>query len=471
MKNDDIFFISACEITEVIRRQEISALEITERFIERIEKINPIINAYCTLTFDIAKEQAKKADKVIKKGGKIGLLNGIPTSIKDIMPIKGVRTTYGSKLYENNVSEENHVAVQRLIDAGCVILGKTNIPEFGHKAVTENLIFGETRNPWNLERTSGGSSGGAAAAVVSGLSPLAIGTDGGGSIRIPSSLCGCYGFKPTYGRIPHYPSNTMGFESLSHLGPITRYVEDAALMFDVLKGYHPKDYHSLPDQDISYITEINKIPKKLKIGYSIKMGFVKAVDPEVEQNVVNAVQKFEKFNWSVEQVKIKLRNPENAYIALYGSGLAYDYKNKINKWRDIITPTLVKTIEGGLKYKATDLESATLTRKKLFVIFSEYFKEYDILITPTSGVPAFNLGIMFPNRIANKPASPLTWLSYTYPFNMTRIPAASIPCGWTKDGLPIGMQIVGRKYDELTVFQVSKAFQDIAPWQNKKPNF
>ncbi|MFX0133870.1 MAG: amidase, partial [Candidatus Hodarchaeota archaeon] len=193
MKKEDIYFLSACNIIDLIKRQEITAVEITEAFIERIKKINPIINAYCTPTFEMAREQAKNADEAVNKGKEIGLLNGVPTSIKDLTEVKGVRTTFGSKLYENHIPEEDDIAVKRLKDAGCVILGKTNTPEFGHQAITDNLIFGRTNNPWNLDRTCGGSSGGAAAAVVSGLSPLAQGSDGGGSVRIPSCLCGAFG--------------------------------------------------------------------------------------------------------------------------------------------------------------------------------------------------------------------------------------------------------------------------------------
>jgi Asp-tRNA(Asn)/Glu-tRNA(Gln) amidotransferase A subunit family amidase len=192
MNKDDICFSSACALADMIKRQEISASEVTELFIERIEKTNPIINAYCTTTFDIAREQAQQADEAIKNG-EIGLLTGVPTSIKDVVQTKGIRTTFGSKLYENYIPDMDEIVVQRLKDAGCVILGKTNTPEFGHKGVTENLIFGPTRNPWDLNRTTGGSSGGAGAAIVSGLCALALGSDGGGSIRIPSSLCGCFG--------------------------------------------------------------------------------------------------------------------------------------------------------------------------------------------------------------------------------------------------------------------------------------
>jgi len=203
----EICFMSAYDMLEKIKSQEITSLEITETIIERIEKINPIINAYCTPTFEIAREMAKKADERVKKSEDIPPLNGIPTSIKDLLPVKGVRTTFGSKIYEHHVPDEDAIAVTRLKEAGCVILGKTNTPEFGFKGVTDNLIFGVTPNPWNLERTSGGSSGGAAASVVCGMGPLAQGSDGGGSIRHPACFCGAYGLKPNFGRVPIYPKN------------------------------------------------------------------------------------------------------------------------------------------------------------------------------------------------------------------------------------------------------------------------
>ncbi|NVM55129.1 MAG: amidase [Candidatus Helarchaeota archaeon] len=469
MRKDNLFFTSACEIADIIKRQELSALEIVERFIERIEKINPKINAYCTLTFEMAREQAKKADKTVKQGGKIGLLNGIPISIKDILQIKDVRTTFGSKIYENYIPDMDSAAVQRCRESGCVILGKTNTPEFGHKGVTDNLIFGITKNPWNLDRTPGGSSGGAAAAVVSGISPLAIGSDGGGSIRIPSSLCGCYGLKPNFGRVPRYPTTGISWATLSHYGPLVRYVEDAALMLDVMKGPHPADYFSIPASSPSYIEGIQETPKQLKIGYSLTLGFVKALDSEVEENVLNAVQKFEKMDWTVEEAKIKQKSPELTYAILITSGLAHDLKSKLNNWRENLTPTLVKFIEAGQRWTAMDLKSALLKRKKMFELFSNYFKDHDVLVTPTTAIPAFELEIMNPREVGGKSATPLTWVSFTYPFNMTGLPAASIPCGWTKEGLPVGMQIIGRRFDELTVLQASKAFQEIVPWQDKTP--
>jgi aspartyl-tRNA(Asn)/glutamyl-tRNA(Gln) amidotransferase subunit A len=344
MNKEDIYFMSACDMAEKIKTQELTSLEITETIIERIEKINPKINAYCTPTFDLARETAKKADNSIKKGEKLGLLHGIPTSIKDEMPIKGVRTTFGSKLYEDYIPEEDDICVQRLKNAGCVILGKTNMPPFGFLATTRNLIFGETRNPWNLERTPGGSSGGAAAAIASGLGSLALGADGGGSIRIPSCLCGVYGIKPSFGRVPVYPTLGIHLDSLIQYGPIVRYVKDAALMLDVIKGPHHADQYTLPKQNINYLEKLEEKPNKLKIGYSLDLGFAKVVDSEIKENVVKSVQKFEEFGWTIEPAKIKIRNPERILLTYHTLLYGYDFMGKLKKSRDKMHPDLVKAI-------------------------------------------------------------------------------------------------------------------------------
>ncbi len=469
MNKEDICYMSACDMVDAIKRQELTSLKITETIIDRIEKINPKLNAYCTPTFDWARETAKKADDAVKKGEKLGLLHGVPISIKDEMPIKGIRTTFGSKIYENYIPEEDDVVVKRLKDAGCVILGKTNMPEFGFLAITKNLIFGETHNPWDLNKTPGGSTGGGAAAVVSGLGPLALGADGGGSIRIPSCLCGAYGIKPSFGRVPVYPTSGIHFESLIHYGPITRYVKDAALMLDAIKGPHDADTYTLPAQNINYLEKIKEKPNKLKIGYSLDLGYAKVIDSEVKENVVKSVQKFEELGWSVEHVKLKFKNPERPFLALYTVTYAYDLMTKLKEWREKMTPELVKAVEAGLGATGIDFARAIYRRKIIFEKFYQYFKNYDILITPTTGFPAFELGIPFPAEINGKKVSPTAWMPFTPIFNLTGLPAASIPCGWSSEGLPIGMQIIGRRFDDLTVLQVSKAFEEIAPWQDKKP--
>ncbi|MFX0009979.1 MAG: amidase [Candidatus Hermodarchaeota archaeon] len=471
MNKEDICFLSAYEMREKIQSQELTSSEITETIIERIEKINPIINAYCTPTFEVAREMAKKADIAIKQNEDLGLLHGVPLSIKDLVMTKGVRTTFGSKLYENFIPEEDEEVVIRLKRAGSVVLGKTNTPEFGHVTVTFNLIFGETKNPWNTERTTGGSSGGAGAAVASGISPLALGSDGGGSIRVPSSLCGIYGLKPTYGRIPKYPRIGNEFYTLDHYGPMTRYVKDAALMLDVMKGPHMGDRQSLPEQNISYVEEIEKKPSKLKIGYSLDLGLAKALDTDVEKAILNSLQKFESYDWIAEEVKLKMRKAENAFYTLATVGTAFDFKNKLEEWKDQITPGLLKQIEVALPMTAMNLELALAQRLSCDEIMYQFFKNYDVLITPTTAIPAFELGIVGPTKIKDKPISHSGWYPFTYPFNLTALPAASIPCGWSSENLPIGMQIIGKRFDEKTVLQASKVFEEISPWQERKPKF
>ncbi|HDZ17894.1 MAG TPA: amidase [archaeon] len=471
MSKEDICFMSAYEMKEKIKTQELTSEEVTEIVIERIENINPIINAFCTPTFDIAREMAKRSDDKIKNGEKLGLLEGLPTSFKDLMPIKGVRTTYGSKLFENNIAEVDGICVKRLKNAGVVILGKTNMSPFGFIAVTNNLIFGETLNPWNLERTSGGSSGGAAASMASGLGYLALGADGGGSIRTPSCFCGLYGIKPSFGRVPVYPVYGVNFDSLVHYGPIVRYVKDAALMLDAIKGPYYADQYTLPEEDISYYEKVDEKPNKLKIGYSLDLGFAKVIDSEVKESFLNSVTKFEEFGWTVEPAKFKIRNPERILLTYHTVLFNYDLGPKLKDWRDKMYPDLVKAVEAGEGATGNDFARSIARRKVLFEKFHEYFKKYDILLTPSTGLPAFELGISFPTKIDGKIVSPTAWMPFSAPFNLTGLPAATIPCGRSSEGLPLGLQIIGNRFNDLIVLQVSKAFEDLAPWQDLRPNF
>jgi len=471
MNKEEICFLSACDLRDKISTQELTSLEITETLIERIEKINPTINAYCTPTFDLARDMAIAADKRVKNGEKVGILNGIPTSIKDLVLVKGIRTTFGSKIHENYIPEEDSIVTSRLRRQGCVILGKTNTPEFGFKGVTDNLIFGATKNPWNLEKTTGGSSGGAGAAVASGISPLAQGSDGGGSIRHPAALCGVFGLKPNYGRVPLYPRDTLAAYDLAVIGPIVRYVKDAALMLDAMKGPFEQEMFMLPYDNTSYLENVDKKPKNLRIGYSINLGYAKHIDSEVAKSIIESAEKLTKFGWNVEEVKMKIKKPERPFLTLWSSLLAYDIKPFLDKWRDKLDPALVKLVEAALSYGPFDLPNAIEGRRKFHESFMKVFKNYDLMITPTTAVVAFDLGMPYALEINGIKVSPTAWQPFTYPFNMTGQPAASIPCGWSSDGLPIGMQIVGKHFDEKTVLQVANAFEEIAPWQDKKPSF
>ncbi|MFW9897500.1 MAG: amidase [Candidatus Thorarchaeota archaeon] len=471
MNKEEICFMPAWEMKEKVANQEISSQEITEIIIERIEKINPIINAYCTTTFDLAREMAKHADERVKKNEIVPQLNGIPTSIKDLMAVKGVRNTQGSRIFENFIPEKDGIAVKRLKKAGCVILGKTNTPEFGFKGVTDNQIFGATLNPWNLEKTSGGSSGGAAASVASGMGPLAQGSDGGGSIRHPACFCGTYGLKPNFGRIPR-DSGTFKLDmDLSVIGPIVNYVADAALMLDIMKGPSERDRYSLPNENINYLEHVNEKPEKIKIGYSLDLGFAKVVDPEVKKVIEQSVYSFESFGWDVQKALFKGTDPSLAFSAHWLVAYGYNFQPYLDEWKDKIDPTLLTWVEAGLRFPASTLPLAMKTRTEFYESVYETFKNYDILVTPTTACPAFELGIAAPTEINGIAVSPTGWQPFTFPFNFTGHPAASIPCGWATGNLPIGMQIVGKRFDELLVLQVSKAFEEIAPWQNKKPNF
>jgi Asp-tRNA(Asn)/Glu-tRNA(Gln) amidotransferase A subunit family amidase len=475
----------AWEMKEKIKNQEISSQEITEIIIERIEKINPIINAYCTPTFDIARDLAKKADSVVKRGEKLGILHGIPTSIKDNVDIKGIRTTCGSKAFENYISTEDDISVKRLKKAGVVILGKTNMPAFGYKGVTDNLIFGETKNPWHLERTPGGSTGGGAAASASGLSPLTQGSDGGGSIRIPSSFCGLYGIKPTFGRIPQTSMKIEGnMGTYVQKGPLVRYVKDAALMLDALVGADDIDRYSLPKPNYSFYDALEEKPKKLRIGYAIDLGNLEIIHSEVEKSVLEAVRKFEQLNWSVEKSNINLLSPGQTlrgnvsieaqgltWYTLWAYGIGYFLKPIIEQHGDILDQELVQLAQYGYQLTPENIYMAEIQREIIYDNICKHFKEFDILITPTMACPAFELGISSPAKIEGKEVSVGAWSPYTHPFNLSGHPAASIPCGWSSEGLPIGMQIIGKRFDEVSVLQASKAFEEIVPWQDKKPKF
>ncbi|MFX0022111.1 MAG: amidase [Candidatus Hermodarchaeota archaeon] len=479
MRKEEICYMSAYDMAEKIRNHELSSAELTEIIIERIERINPLINAYCTPTFDLAREMAKNADEALKEGEKISLLHGVPVSIKDETETKGIRTTFGCKIFENNTPRNDEAVVKRLRDAGCVILGKTNTPAFGYKGETDNLIFNTTKNPWNLEKTPGGSSGGAASAVVSGMGPIGIGSDGGGSIRLPSSFCGIFGLKPTFGRVPQNAMKLGGYlGTLAHKGPLVRYVKDAALVLDIIAGLDDSDRYSVPKPNYSYLEKLKERPKKLTIGYSLDLGFAEALELEVEESVLNGIQRFEEFGWSIAKSRIRLKNPESIFMNIWKSGFAYLMGPYLDTGKDKLDTELVDMIEFGYNLSTNDIKIAEFHREMVYEEICKVFKKIDILITPTVACTPFDLGKakIHPETlktdlvIDGKTMSEVGWIPFTYPFNMSGHPAASIPCGWSSDGLPIGMQIVGKRFDELTVLQVSQAFEEISPWQDKKPN-
>ena len=468
MSTSDIIYMPAVEMAATIREKKLSPVQVINAVLNRIDKLNPKLNAYCTLLAEDAGRQAKEAENLVMKGEELGPLHGVPVSVKDLVFTKGIRTTFGSRIYENFIPDADNIVVERLKAAGAIVMGKTNTPEFGFMGVTDNLLFGLTRNPWNLDRHAGGSSGGAAAAVVAGMGPLAVGTDGGGSIRIPSSFCGAFGLKPSYGRVPRGPG-LPDWQTLSHTGPITRTVTDAALMLETIAGRDDRDINSLPETKLEYLPFLEGDLKGLRVGWSADLGYA-LIDPEVLAITTTALGVFESLGAEVEEAGLELENQGRTFSIIWGVTIASEVADKLEEWREAMNPQLVQMVERGINVRAIDYAYAAQARKEFWSTIQPLFEKYDVLLTPSTAVPAFDVSTYQVTEIAGIKGTPaLDWTPFTYPFNFTGQPAASVPCGWTEEGLPVGLQIVGRRFADATVLKVAAAFEHAAPWADKYP--
>ena len=463
----EICYLSVAEMTDAIKTRRLSPVEIMEAVLRRIERLNPKLNAYCTLVVDRAREQARQAEAMVTRGKKLGPLHGVPISIKDLIFTKDIRTTGGSRIYHDFVPQQDAIVVERLKAAGAIVIGKTNTAEFGWVAITDNQLFGETRNPWNLALTPGGSSGGAAASVASGIGPLAIGSDGGGSIRIPASFCGVFGFKPSFGRVPQYPEFP-GWETLGHTGPITRTVEDAALAMEVIAGRDDRDPASLPDAGRRYLPFSSTDLKGLKVAWSPDLGYA-PLDAQVLRVTERAVKTFTALGATVDAATPEVGSPEKAFTTIVTARTATALADKMEEWGEQITPALARFIQRNSDKSAAEYIEACFEQLKYWRGIRPFFEKYDLLLTPTVAVPPFETGLFGPKEIAGRKVSALEWMAFTYPFNMTGQPAASVPCGWTDDGLPVGLQIVGRRFDDATVLKAAYAFEQASPWTDRRP--
>jgi Asp-tRNA(Asn)/Glu-tRNA(Gln) amidotransferase A subunit family amidase len=467
MTHDEMCWRSALELAAAIRAKQVSPVEIAEATLSRIEALNPRLNAFCLITSDIALRDAREAEIAVVKGEPIGPLHGVPVSLKDVIFTRGLRTTGGSRLFAEAVPEEDAIAVGRLKAAGAVILGKTNTSEFGHKAVTENPLFGITRNPWNLEMTPGGSSGGAAAAVASGLGPIGLGTDGGGSVRIPAAFCGVYGFKPSWGRVPQHPSFP-GWEHLSVTGPITRTVRDAALVLDVIAGADDRDRHSLPREDRSYVESCDEEIKGLHVAWTPDLGYA-TVDPAVQALCENAAAEFEALGCHVEVVSPGWEDSEEIFRTIVAAQFYAHWADQLPAQEAQLDPSLVKFIRRGGAVSTRDYVLAMDRARAYWHEAQTFLQRFDLLLTPTVGVAPFPAGQSPPREIAGQDISVLGWMPFTFPFNLTGQPAASVPAGFTDDGLPVGLQIIGRRNADRTVLAASAAYEAACPWSDRRP--
>jgi amidase/aspartyl-tRNA(Asn)/glutamyl-tRNA(Gln) amidotransferase subunit A len=481
----DLAFRTATELARDVRRGALSPVEVVGTFLERIDERNGTTNAFVHLVEAEARAAAREAERAVERGDDLGPLHGVPVAIKDLEDVAGVPTTNGSKPLADNVPETDGLVVRRLREAGAIVLGKTNTPEFGHKGVTDNLLFGPTSTPFDPSRNAGGSSGGSAAAVADGLVPVAQGSDGGGSVRIPSAWCGVVGFKGTFRRSA-YPAEPDAFthSPFVHVGPHARTLEDAALLFEVMQGPHPRDPLCLPDAGTDYREATRRSVDGLSVAYSPDLG-VFPVDERVRTVVDDAVDAFADAGMDVERVDVDfgrsreelcgwwLRSVEVKYAATADVVEAEHGIDYTGADRGDVTPEFADAIERGGGYGAKEYRAGDRVRTDVFLEFQRVFDEYDLLVAPTLAVPpvenAADGNTLGPTEVEGEAVNPLIGWCLTYPFNMSGHPVVNVPAGLDDGGLPVGMQIAGPRFADGTVLAAGAAVERVRPWNGFYP--
>lgn len=466
---------TAIEIAQRIRCREISSAALTAQVLARIEATQSTLNAFITVDGEGAMRRAEEADAAAKLGGPLPLLHGVPVSVKDIINTRGLRTTWGSRVMAENVPDADAVAVDRLKKGGAIIIGKTTTSEFAHKLLTDAPLFGTTRNPWDLNLTPGGSSGGSAVAVAAGLGPLSLATDAGASTRLPAALTGIIGLKPTLGVIPHNQVPD-AFNNYIHLGLMARTAADAALMLDVVAGPHPSDPYSInvaaPRALAAVQTDEGKIVGKRRIAWRALVGNA-LLDEEVRRVCEQALDVFRDMGFEIDTIDEPIENAEPAWRVLQQANWAARFHARLDEVAAKLDPSFVDGIMAGGAYSGQQLLQATYKRTQHFRTVQQWFAKYDLVLTPTASRP--------PLRADHRALEPITvngvdagdmrqsWVSYLNLFDLTGHPAVSIPCGFTAAGLPVGLQVVGRWYADADILQVACAYQRRTDWHNKLP--
>jgi len=455
-------FLPALELRRLLRARALSPVELLSAILARVEAIDGRLHAFVTLDSERALALARRQTDEAPTG----TLHGMPVSIKDLEQTADLRTTFGSKFMERNIPAIDGAVAARVRAAGGIIFGKTNTPHYGHKDMCDNLLGPPTVNPWRLDRTSGASSGGAGAAVAAGLGPLAQGSDGAGSIRIPSSLCGIFGFKPSFGRVPYWPNSDI-WASRSHNGPMTRTVRDAALFMDAIAGHDPRDPTSLETIEGSWIDACDGDLRGLRVGYSSDFGYA-SVDPEVRAASARASHRFEELGCEVIDVVPGWEDPRRFASALWDASMAYRYGRLFRERPDWVEPSLAIMIERGLRMSAVELGEAGMARSAFYDRAQAFMAGFDLLLTPQMPCTAWRHD-GYP-EIGGSPAPEIfDRVPFTFPFNLTGWPAASVPCGFDSAGLPVGMQIVGGWHRDRLVLRAAAAFEAVQPWADRLP--
>ncbi len=462
----DLCFTPATELAARIRDRDVSPVEVTQAVLDRIERHDGRINAFAHRTTDLALDTARAAERAVMRGDTLGPLQGVPVTIKDLHQLAGHPLAAGSRTQAGQIAAEDAPVAARLKAAGAVILGKTTTPEFGWTGISRSPLTGITHNPWRHGLNAGGSSTGAAASAAAGFGPLHQGSDGAGSIRMPSHFCGVFGIKPTWGTIPHVPVRNN--DNVSHIGPITRTVADAALFLNATAGAHPFDHTSLTGPRIDFLARLDRDVRDLRIAFSPDLGHAR-VDPEVAEPVRDAATAFEAFGCHVEEVVPEwgVEGPEigRFFWSVHEAPLA----SLLDEWEDRMDPGLVACIRAGMGYTADDYIAMRARKLAYIERMHRFMAEWDLLLTPSVSVAAFPPERIQPAHWPDHPWDWIRWAEFSYPFNMSGLPAASVPCGFTPDGLPVGLQIVGRRGADAEVLRAAATFERARPWAGRRP--
>jgi aspartyl-tRNA(Asn)/glutamyl-tRNA(Gln) amidotransferase subunit A len=451
---------TAAELGRLYRKGKASPVETMKAVLARSDTVNPLINAFRHVDREAALGAARESEKRWARGKPLSALDGVPVSIKELVRVKGWPASMGSKLTDKAPVDTDAPAVARLREAGALVFAQTTSSEYGHKGVTDSPLNGVTRNPWNTGRTPGGSSGGAGAAVAAGLGPIAIGTDGGGSVRIPSSFNGLVGLKATFGRVPAWPPSLTG--DLANTGPMARTALDCALMMNVIGRSDARDAYALPEDDTDYARKVDGKLKKLRVGFVLRFGD-HPLDIEVAALVTRAARQFEELGCKVEEVEAPFPYPDagRAFVIHWLSALQRLLQLFPEDRHGEFDPNLLAGAKAGLRYSLQDVVNAQVTRRELAIAWNLFFEKYDLLLSPTVAVQPFEVGRNLPDGPEGK-ANAL-WSPYTSQFNLSRHPAASVPCGLSREGLPIGLQIASGHYKDALVLRAAARYAETNP--------
>ena len=459
MADADSATLSAATLLRLYRRRELSPVEVTRACLARIARWNDRVHAFCHVDEVGALAAAEASEQRWLRGEPLGLLDGVPATIKDLVLTRGWTARRGSHATEGHPpAAADAPATARLREEGAVLLGSTTTPEFGWKGVTDNPLGHLARNPWDVSRTPGGSSGGAAVAAALGMGALHVGTDGGGSIRIPSSFTGIVGLKPTFGRVPAWPLSPFG--TVAHLGPMTRTVEDAALMLTVISRPDIRDWHALPADGRDYRIGLERGIAGLRIAASPDFGFVE-VDPEVAAAFTAALAVLADLGARIDLVDPPVGRPGSIFARTWFPAAGRVLEKLPPEIRPRLDPGFVAMAEQGARYSRADIQDAMLERGELGVAMQAFLSDYDLLATPSTALPAFAAGVEYPDP--QRPERWSDWATFSYPFNLTQQPAISVPCGFTAAGLPIGLQLAAAKYGDALVLRAARAFEAARP--------